>query len=83
MALAIAKAGNFLMLLVLMMVTAVGGMVVREFWPDWAEEHGLNEDNAVEEYVEDLVESQTGLDVDLTPYSPETIPDSIKPRKKR
>lgn len=32
---------------------------------------GLPDDNVIEELIEELIESKTGLDIDLTPGSPE------------
>ena len=32
---------------------------------------GLDDDNMIEELFEDLIEQKTGLDIDLTPGSPE------------
>ena len=32
----------------------------------------LGNDNAIEEQMEQLIQDQTGLDIDLTPDSPET-----------
>jgi hypothetical protein len=32
---------------------------------------GLDDDNVIEELFEDLIEQKTGLDIDLTPGSPE------------
>lgn len=40
-----------------------GNAIKDAWWPD---------DNAVEEYVERKLEGETGLDVDLTPLSPES-----------
>lgn len=32
---------------------------------------GVRDDNLAEEYIEDRIQSQTGIDIDLTPQSPE------------
>lgn len=32
---------------------------------------GLKDDNAVEEIVENVIQQETGLDIDLTPNTPE------------
>ena len=66
-----AKAGNFVTLIIIMILSAVGGMAARQFWPEWAEENGFEEDNPTEEAVERFFEENTGIDVDITPYSPE------------
>ncbi len=34
---------------------------------------GLEDDNFIEESLEDLIEHQTGLDIDLTPSSDERV----------
>lgn len=70
--LASAKVGKFVTLIMIMIMTAVGGMAARHFWPQWAEENGFEEDNPSEEAVERFFEENTGIDIDLTPYSTET-----------
>jgi len=32
---------------------------------------GLKDDNPIEEVIEKVIESQTGIEIDLTPFSPE------------
>ena len=34
---------------------------------DWT---GLKDDNVIEEAIEDVIEHQTGIDIDLTPLTP-------------
>jgi hypothetical protein len=32
---------------------------------------GLKEDNDIEEFIEEVIEDQTGIDIDISPSSPE------------
>jgi len=59
-----------LIIIIVVSVLAVGGYVSSLF---------LGNDNAVEETCEQMIESQTGVDVDLTPASPEeTLEEDAK-----
>jgi len=49
---------------------AVGA--IKFFYPDY------KDDNVVEELVENVIENQTGFDLDLTPLSPEDNQDINK-----
>ena len=52
----------------LMIATGIGfGTIttIKRYWKNYPD------DNPVEEYLESYVESQTGLDIDFTPESPE------------
>ncbi len=40
-------------------------LVVKYYWPNY------KDDNVVEETIEQVIESQTGIDVDITPLSKE------------
>jgi hypothetical protein len=33
--------------------------------------HRLKEDSAIEEFIEDCIEEETGVKIDITPHSPE------------
>ncbi len=55
------KEFSFLIVIIIVSV-AVVGYISTKF---------LGDDNPVEEIAEEVIESQTGVDVDLTPNSPE------------
>jgi hypothetical protein len=40
-------------------------VTLKHFWPNY------QDDNPVEEFVEQVIATQTGVDVDITPFSPE------------
>jgi len=51
---------------ILILVSALGaGATLKRYWPNY------QEDNAIEELVEEVIHAQTGVDVDITPFSPE------------
>ena len=51
---------------ILILVSALGaGVTLKHFWPNY------QDDNPVEEFVEQVIHAQTGVDVDITPFSPE------------
>lgn len=52
----------FIVVASLAAVIAIGNYVYDEYWPD---------DNPVEEGIEKELERRTGVDIDLTPGSPE------------
>lgn len=43
----------------------LGIMLVKQYWPSYKDE------NILEEKIEDIIKDKTGIDVDLTPNSPE------------
>jgi len=51
--------------LIILGIAFVGTGVIKKFYPSY------QDDNIVEEMVEKVIESQTGMDVDLTPFSKE------------
>lgn len=71
-----AQAGKFVTIIMIMIVSAVGGMAARYFWPEWAEEiveyvEDLPDDSPPEEFVEDVIYEHSGWNVDFTGNSPE------------
>lgn len=52
-----------IVLIVIVSLCAVGGAISGYFW---------YQDNPVEEAAESVIKKETGIDVDLTPTSPET-----------
>jgi hypothetical protein len=52
--------------LIILGIAFVGTGVIKKFYPS-----SYQDDNIVEEMVEKVIESQTGMDVDLTPFSKE------------
>jgi len=55
------------MLVLLAMLVVVGGVGYLSH-----KVFKMDEDNVIEEFAEDFIEEKTGLDVDLSPGSPET-----------
>lgn len=43
----------------------ISGFVVKHFWVSYPD------DNVIEEFIEDQIETQTGINVDVTPLSAE------------
>lgn len=43
----------------------LGGAGVKYLWPNY------KDDNSVEELIEDAILAETGIEVDITPFSPE------------
>lgn len=51
---------------ILILVSALGaGATLKRYWSNY------QDDNPVEELVEEVIHAQTGVDVDITPFSPE------------
>ena len=51
---------------ILIIVSALGtGVILKNYYPNY------QDDNPVEELVEEVIESQTGINIDITPLSPE------------
>ena len=56
--------GSLLLILAVLAVLALGSVALTKTLK-------LDEDNEIEEFVEEIIESKTGLDLDLSPNSPE------------
>ena len=51
---------------ILILVSALGaGVTLKHYWPNY------QEDNPIEEFVEEVISAQTGVDIDITPLSQE------------
>ncbi|MGA1048651.1 MAG: hypothetical protein ACO3UU_11625 [Minisyncoccia bacterium] len=51
---------------ILIIATALGtGIILKNYYPNY------RDDNPIEELVEEVIESQTGVSIDITPLSPE------------
>lgn len=53
---------GLIILIVVISACAIGGAISGYFW---------YQDNPVEEVAEEIIKNQTGIDVDLTPTTPE------------
>lgn len=51
----------------------VVGIIIVAFVAGYASSHFLGQDNPVEEAAEEVIESQTGINIDLSPSSLEEI----------
>lgn len=56
--------GSLLIILAVLAALAMGSVAITKIFK-------LEEDNEIEEFVEEIIESKTGLDIDLSPGSPE------------
>lgn len=48
-----------------MFIALIAGLGIKTFWPEYPD------DNIVEESIEIYIKDQTGMDIDITPLSPE------------
>lgn len=55
--------GGLIVLIVIVSICVVGGVASTFFWGN---------DNPIEETAEEIIKEKTGMDVDLTPSTPET-----------
>ena len=45
----------------------IGGTITYKKWPS------IRQDNAIEEFLEDKIEENLGVDIDISPESPEEV----------
>ncbi len=50
---------------VIVIVAMIVGLGLKTYWPNY------EDDNMTEEFIEQCIQEETGMDVDITPFSPE------------